>query len=416
MNSDDPDNLDEMTNEVDTFDQDVPQEQFDDFTENTDEFLEESDEHVSSEPIKANKKLKTAKRGGGIFSFFTFLIALAALAASAYTYWQQLQLSKTANVNLTAIEDVSANLKNEMETQIEKVTRDIQAFSSDNEDLVSSLTKSNRKVERDLKVQVDQLSDKLFETDAQIVGLKGFSDAAKYAYIKAEIEYFLQTANNRIDLAQDSNTALAALEAADERLGLLVDPSLRPVRAQVLDEIQELKAVEQPDTEKLALTLSSIAKQVPSLTLRMDDDKDYFQEEIKLKEGTGFRVGMSNVWRSMKGTLDKLVEVRDATPSDVPLMSVEDQKLLYINLDVQLQSARLASLKGDTLNYRISIEGAEKLLSVYFDTEKPKVNAVIKSLADIKDANLSPELPDITQSLIMLRQLRSANSNETSNE
>jgi len=367
-------------------------------------------------PLKANKKVKTAKRGGGLFSFFTFLVALAALAASAYTYWLQQGITKSADSSLASIEQASQGLKSDVQTKLKEVSDNIQGFSDDNDELVSELTRSNRKVERNLKVEIETLDDRLNEIDTQIVSLKGYSADAKYAYVKAELEYFLQMANNRIDLAKDAGTALAALEAADERIKLLNDPSLKNVRAQMLDEIQELKAIEQPDIQKLALTLASIAKQTSTLPLRMDDEKDYYTEEIKLKEGTGFRVGMSNVWRSMKGTLDKLVEVRDATPSDVPLMSVEDLGLLYVNLDVQLQSARLASLKADADNYKISIQGAKELLSVYFDTEKPQVRAVINSLAEIENANLSPELPDISQSLILLRQKRSANSNESSDE
>ncbi len=358
-------------------------------------------------PLKANKKVKAPRRGSGIFTAFTFLLALAALAASLYTYWQQRELTQSAGVDLTAVEESSASLKREVQTELKSY---LNTFTADSDKLVNDITRSNRKAEQALKLDVEELSARLAVSEDQIVTLRGFSDAAKYAYIKAEIEYFLQTANNRIDLAKDSSTALAALEAADQRLGLLSDPSLRRVRAQVLDEIQALKAVEQPDIELIALTLSSIAKQVPSLPLRMDDEKDYYQKEIKRKEGTGFRVGMSNVWRSMKGTLDKLVEVRDATPSDVPLMKIEDLSLLYVNLDIQLQSARLASLKGDAQNYKISIESAIQLLNVYFDIETSQVKALVKSLSDIKDVNLSPELPDITQSLLMLRKLRSADN------
>ena len=361
-------------------------------------------------PLKANKKVKAPRRGGGFFTALSFLLALAALALSLFTYWQQREVTQTAGVDLTAVEESSATLKREVQTELKSY---LNTFTADSDKLVNDITRSNRKAEQALKLDVEELSARLAVSEDQIVTLRGFSDAAKYAYVKAEIEYFLQTANNRIDLAKDSSTALAALEAADQRLGLLSDPSLRRVRAQVLDEIQALKAVEQVDIELIALTLSSIAKQVHGLPLRMDDEKDYYQEEIKLKPGSGFKVGMSNVWRSMKGTLDKLVEVRDATPSDVPLMKIEDLNLLYVNLDIQLQSARLASLKGDANNYKISIESAMQLLKDYFDTESPKVNALIKSLNDIKEANLSPELPDITQSLLMLRKLRSADNADT---
>ena len=228
--------------------------------------------------LKANKKVKAPRRGGGFFAALSFLLALAALALSFYTYWQQRELTQTAGVDLTAVEESSASLKREVQTELKSY---LNTFTADSDKLVNDISRSNRKAEQALKLDVEELSARLAVSEDQIVTLRGFSDAAKYAYVKAEIEYFLQTANNRIDLAKDSSTALAALEAADQRLGLLSDPSLRRVRAQVLDEIQALKAVEQPDIELIALTLSSIAKQVPGLPLRMYDEKDYFQEEIK---------------------------------------------------------------------------------------------------------------------------------------
>jgi uroporphyrin-3 C-methyltransferase len=366
----------------------------------------------STATIKANKKVKTPRRGGGLISWLALLLALAAAAMSAFTYWQQHQLSQSANDNMTVVENTASDLKRDLQTDLQSR---LNSFSSESDKLMNELSQSNSRLERKLRADFSELGERVSENEQQVVTLKGFSDAAKYAYVKAEIEYFLQTANNRIQLVQDAGSAQAALEAADERLNILRDPSLAHVRAQVRDEIQALKAIEQPDIEGLALTLASLSKQVPGLPMRMDDEEDYYQEEIELKEGTGFRVGMSNVWRNMRGTLDKLVEVRDATPSDVPLLSVEDVRLVYANLDIQLQSARLASLKGDAKNYQVSIDGASQLLSVYFDSEKKQVQAMLDTLAEIKSVELSPKLPDISGSLKLLRELRSAEKASSTN-
>ena len=365
----------------------------------------ENEPAIPPKKLKADKKVKTPRNGSSAVSWLALLLALGAVGASGYTYWQQQQMVRSSSDNLLTVENTALELKQDMQSDLQKR---LNSFSSDSDKLMNELSQSNSRLERKLKVDFAELDERVSESEQQVVTLKGFSDAAKYTYVKAEIEYFLQMANNRIQLAQDPGSAQAALEAADERLNILRDPSLARVRAQVRDEIQALKAIDQPDIEGLALTLASLSKQVPGLPMRMDDEKDYFQEEIKLKEGTGFRVGMSNVWRNMRGTLDKLVEVRDATPSDVPLLSVKDVGLVYANLDIQLQSARLASLKGDAKNYQISVESASQLLSVYFDTEKKQVQAIVDTLAEIKDVELSPQLPDISGSLKMLRDQRSA--------
>jgi uroporphyrin-3 C-methyltransferase len=94
----------------------------------------------------------------------------------------------------------------------------------------------------------------------------------------------------------------------------------------------------------------------------------------------------------------------------VPLLSVEDVRLVYANLDIQLQSARLAALKGDAANYQVSLDGAGQLLSVYFDAQQKPVQAVIETLNEIKSLELAPRLPDISKSLKMIRSLRSADN------
>jgi len=339
------------------------------------------------------------------------LLGLGAAGGTGYNFWQQQQFKseyeQAAVDGQREIEKTASSLQTSIKTEINKELNSIQ---SENESLVDGMTRSNSRLERRIKDDVQTLDERLTETETQIVTLKGFSEAAKYAYVKAEVEYFLQTGNNRLSLAQDVGSALSALKAADERLNILKDPSLVPVRSVVLEEIQELKSVEQPDVEGIALTLASVAKQVNALPLRMHDDEDYFKEEIKMKEGEGWRVGASNVWRSMKGTLDRLVEVRDATPSDVPLLSIEDESLLYRNLEIQLQSARLASLKADTANYQTSIDSAITLMETYFDAEQQSVKAAIDSVSSIRDKNLQPKLPDISTSLKMLRALQAGDS------
>ncbi|MBT8141883.1 MAG: uroporphyrinogen-III C-methyltransferase [Gammaproteobacteria bacterium] len=371
----------------------------------------ESSDPESGVSLKANKKVKAPRRGSGAVSWLALLLSLGALAGSAYLYWQQQTMGDSAQANMQSIDATAKSLKRDLETEVQSR---LNSFAVNSDKLMNELSQSNSRLERKLSLDVNELSERLADTEQQIVTLKGFSDAAKRAYIKAEIEYFLQTANNRMQLAQDAQTALAALQAADERLNILKDLSMVRVRAQVRDEIQALKAIDSPDIQGLALTLASISKQVPQLPMRMDDEANYYKEEIPLKQGTGIRVGLSNVWRNMKGTLDQLVEVRDATPSDVPLLSEENERLIYANLDIQLQSARLAALKGDSKNYQLSLEGASRLLTVYFDTEKNAVRSVVESLAEIKDINLTPQLPDISGSLQLLRELRAADAVDNS--
>lgn len=395
--------LDALTHEVEALDSELTSEQ--------DSVAEEVAEVVEETPKVANKRVKSEKKRGNGVAWLALLLGLGAAGASGYTYWNQQQFQSSYLDSIKAeqekITEATTSIRNSVES---KLKSELSTVKSDNDALVNEMSTSNRRLERKLTSNVDELSERIAETESKIVTLRGFSDEAKYAYVKAEVEYFLQTANNRLTLAQDVGSALSALQAADERLNILRDPSLVRVRAEVRDEIQKLKAVDQPDITGIALSLASIAKQVPSLPMRMHDDEDYFKEEIPMKEGEGWRVGLSNTWRYMRGTLDQLVEVRDATPNDVPLLKIEDEAMLYTNLEMQLQSARLAALKQDNANYDASLKTATTILDRYFDKSAKSVEAALSSVQDLEGKNLSPKLPDISTSLKMLRALQSGQS------
>jgi len=360
---------------------------------------------------EAHQQETPSVNGSGAVSWLALLLGLGAAGGAGYTYWQQQEFQSSYMDSIKAEQEKIVDATSSIQTNIQsKLNSELSALKNDNDALVDDLSTSNRRLERKLTSNVDELNERLSETESKIITLRGFSDEAKYAYVKAEVEYFLQTANNRLMLAQDVGSSLTALQAADERLNILRDPSLVRVRAEVRDEIQALKAVDQPDITGIALSLSSIAKQVPELPMRMHDDEDFFKEEIPMKEGEGWRVGLSNVLRSMKGTLDGLVEVRDATPSDAPMLSVKDEALLYSNLEIQLQSARLSALKQDSANFDSSIDAAQTILEKYFDSEQKNVKAAISSVSELRGTQLQPSLPDISTSLKMLRALQSGQS------
>jgi len=342
------------TEEMDAMTHDLPDVEVEQNADTHADNIDVVEESVTSKAAtkKANKKVKSARKGSGAVGWLALLLGLGAAGGAAYNYWNQQQFQQTYLDTIKAEQSKAADATSSIRSSIQsKLKADLSTLKDDNDALVSEISTNNRRLDRKLTSKIDGLDERLTEVDSKIVTLRGFSDEAKYAYVRAEVEYFLQTANNRLTLAQDVGSALSALEAADERLNILSDPSLVRVRAEARDEIQALKAVEQPDITGIALSLASIAKQVPSLPMRTHDDEDYFKEEIPMKEGEGWRVGMSNVWRSMRGTLDRLVEVRDATPNDAPMLSVKDEALLYSNLEIQLQSARLAALKQDSANF-----------------------------------------------------------------
>ena len=85
-----------------------------------------------------------------------------------------------------------------------------------------------------------------------------------------EVDQLLTVAGERMQLANDKKTALAALQLADKRLATMGDPALLPLREKVTDAIGKLKTVGEDDVSGVALKIRSLIKQVDELPFDYD--------------------------------------------------------------------------------------------------------------------------------------------------
>ena len=81
------------------------------------------------------------------------------------------------------------------------------------------------------------------------------------------------------------------------------------------------------------------------------------------------------------------------------------------NLALQLQSARLALLRGEQVVFEQTLDDTSALLSQYFDSESAQVASAQATLAEIRSNVFATSAPDISGSLRLLRQFRTLQEN-----
>ncbi len=74
------------------------------------------------------------------------------------------------------------------------------------------------------------------------------------------------------------------------------------------------------------------------------------------------------------------------------------------NLALQLQAARLALLRGEEAIFERSLDDAAAWLTEYYDTKSTPVQSALQTIANIRGSALSVAIPDISESLRLLRQ------------
>ncbi|MEQ1801081.1 MAG: uroporphyrinogen-III C-methyltransferase [Gammaproteobacteria bacterium] len=233
----------------------------------------------------------------------------------------------------------------------------------------------------------------------------GVGDKVRAAWLLAEAEHYMRIANAQLGLAGDVGVAQTALGLADDALRELNDPRLTPVRKLLADEINGLKAVPRPDTEGIVLTLGSLAEDLETLRLKSSTPEAFrAAPEKPAAPLTGFDRALA----ATRAALASLFSVRRVNDPVSPLLSEAEQEVLIRSLDLELQLARLAIMRGDSGMYRRSVEAAGERLREHFDLSSPDVQAAADSLAELAAARLPEEIPDISGSLDALLRISAA--------
>ncbi|MGH8284043.1 MAG: uroporphyrinogen-III C-methyltransferase, partial [Gammaproteobacteria bacterium] len=248
-------------------------------------------------------------------------------------------------------------------------------------------------------------SDRLDSMDAALTDLRKRSEQGRDAWIKAEVATLLMAANEQLQLDVNPGLALKALIAADERLKLLSDPRLIPVRQQIAREETALRAVPQADVTGMAAALTSLSEEVDTFPLKRVAPDQY---------APGARAESANnagltLWQRFKAGLNRLARdiftIHHRNAPVVPLLAPRQEYFLRQNLQLRLDTARAALMERDGVTFRSSTQLAGDWLKAYFDTRDSSVQAAIGQLAQMQQQQINPPLPDISASLTLLRRL-----------
>jgi len=374
-----------------------------------DDALFDTDDIVAEEPASP-ARLPLILAGSAL------LVALLALIGVILELREPAPTSGTDVTNaIPALEDRLANNEAALDRLAESVEPVEQSLATVEERL-SRLAADRSAVDADvasLQRRVDQQLDALESLPSRIASversvstLRGMSTGAREAWLLAQAEYFLQVANAELELARNPSIAKTALEMADERLLTIGDPGLTDVRRALSAELRALEALDMPDVSGTAVTLAGLSRVVDSLPLRRQlvtkrpEDGEVDGEPGAEPAGAS---GTERALATLKNAFSGIVSVRRSDEEIEPLIAPESVYFLRANLSLQLQAARLALLRGEQALFDQSLDDVETWLREFYDTDSTPVRSALETVAEVRDAAITGELPDISESLRLLR-------------
>ncbi|WP_444996490.1 uroporphyrinogen-III C-methyltransferase [Aliikangiella sp. IMCC44359] len=325
-----------------------------------------------SKPIpkmKAPKKQRNIKLLPIIASILVIL-ALITIGWSIYNQhqieqdWQQLQ----SNINEQLQSQQQANQKT---TQ---VANNSFQFSKDSQTTINQQTQL-----------LQQLRQSLTATQEKIRELSG---RQQQDWLLAEVEYLIKLAEYKITLEKDKLTAIGLLKTADEKVSEIGDNSLIELRQALAQDIANLQLVIAPDISGIFAQINAITQQIPSLNIIA---LEFAPIETRLKQAD--KPQESSTWEQIyQKFLDDFVTITPHDQPVKPLMSLEQRGNLNANIQLALQQAQIALLRGEQTVYQTSLNNAETLIEEYFKADE-LTKQLTQQLSELKQNQINIDLP-----------------------
>ena len=223
-------------------------------------------------------------------------------------------------------------------------------------------------------------------------------------WVLEETHQLLLLAGQRLSLSTDVALARRALEIADQKLSLIQATDILAVRRQLAVEIASLDAVPKLDLNGIVLKLSAMANQVNTLPLKGDLDQPEWGRSASETEEPTKSGSLQMVGRVLLDDLGKLVRIRKVDQTRAPKLEDAQRFLAYEKLRLQLVAAQLAVLRQRPDLYQDSLKQARAGLSDYFAPDD-RVDGFAASLESLMARQLVVDLPDVSGSMILLRQV-----------
>lgn len=374
---------------------------------------EKNEDTAPEDPVDRLLQEKPPTSSGSSIAILALLVSMAAVSATAWQWWQtrqvdgdavsqqetmdrlqggQLQLSRSVaeleagfNASESSIDAAELARREERLRNAENTLDELRGQSGEDQASINAVQGSVRSLEQRLSV-----------TESGLVSVAANNQNSSLELDIAEVDYLLRVASERLQLFSDPAAANLALQSADLMIEAMNDPMYLSVRQRIADSRQALASVPGVDRVQLSAQLSDMQSQIPGLPFRGEAGEP---DVPVLADDAGW-------WESFKHTLSSLVTVRRRVPEEDEMLSLEDKDYLRQGLWLQLESARLALMRNDAGTYASSLNRVEATVEQFFQADSQEAQNMLADVASLNQAEIAPEMPDISAAWTQLRQLR----------
>lgn len=332
---------------------------------------------------KAAEQPAAVRRGPHPLSWVNLVLMLGLFAVAGYAGFLGWQQQQQTSGEVAVLRDRLA----QAQAKADELAQREQQMAAQAQSLTESATS--------LEQQVAHNTDRLGK-------LPG---AERQDWLLAEAEYLLRLANQRLQLERDWDGAISMLTAADNVLLETRNPRINPVRADIARELLALRAAPAVDRVGAIHRLQALQQQVtelPWMPEKMLAEADNTPQPVATLEQQAW---YWQLWYSLKSSVSGMVRIRTRDEPIAAPLTPDQQYYLQQNMHLMLEQAQVALLREQAELYRHSLTRVSDWLDDYLIVDDQRTQAARSALTELQGWDVSPALPDISNSLLRLQKL-----------
>ena len=348
--------------------------------------LAEDAQDDTAGPAASDIAPRRPRSGRGV-AYLALLLALAAGAFGGYQYWQGLAHEERIAELLDAAAAASRA-----------------AALESTEELHAELARLRQGQER----QEQALADARGALADAVAATRTAQPPRPLEWRLAELEHLLRGANLRLVFERDVHGARSLLESAENILAELDDFALHEVRTLVVEDLAALAAYRGADVQSVFLRLEALRGRLRDLPIGLPEFNGPGQAAIPppTVDSAADENAETSFLAAGLARLKGLVRFRRHEGSGPrPLLSPQEAEYLQQHLLLAVDRAQLAALRRHQAVFDASLSAADEWLAAYADGEQPVVRNLRAELAQLRQADLASEPPDVSRPLARLRSL-----------
>lgn len=347
------------------------------------------------------KKLNRRTRFTQFLAWLALFFTMVGIAAG-YKNW--LRIHDKAKANVVAVAEIKSKISNfAPQEKLDILEKKINNNFKDNKTHLDTAMHELRNIQDSTQHIAETIYTQVEALTKQQEAVVRIQTPSIKDWSLGEVHFLLQTAVQRFNLKQDQAGAIAAFKLADTLLVERGSTEFLPVRKQISQDIAAVSQYAIAD-------ISALSQKIDNLLGQLKPAPELKEKEVKVAElipinETNEQQAPQNesLVSRVKKSINKAVVIRKEGKTLQAEMEFEAKERLYQLLSLRLETLRMMLLQGDDKNYHQQAKRIKELTKSYYPEETNR--KLLEQLDFLDKTNLAPTLPDVSQSLKLLKEL-----------